>query len=364
MEVVFKNTIKKYGDVTAVKDLNLTIKSGDLHFLLGPSGCGKTTILRMLAGLESCSSGQIFFDGNDVTNTPAMHRGIGMVFQNYALWPHMTVNGNIEYGLKLRKLSRKQIKDRIHDALEMTQLQAYANRLPSQLSGGQQQRVALARALAIKPNVLLLDEPLSNLDAKLRLEMRDNIEHVHKVSGVTTIYVTHDQKEALSMGDQITVLKAGEVLQTGGPRQLYHYPKSSFLAEFIGETNLISGTWDQENNGIASIKTGLGLIKSKNFFQKFHTGQEVLLSIRPESIELNELMDPEECKDSHLTLKQSTFLGESDQMTLTYGDGRNYLKVNRFDNLSTKAKNSAKFSYCFSPDKVVVLPPNQSAGEF
>ncbi|RZA13358.1 MAG: ABC transporter ATP-binding protein, partial [Proteobacteria bacterium] len=272
MEVVFKGIFKRYGQVTAVNNLNLKIEKGALHFLLGPSGCGKTTTLRMLAGLEAVSEGQLFFDGKDVTKQPAVERGIGMVFQNYALWPHMTVYKNVEYGLKLRKLSKEEIKRRIDEVLEITHLTNFADRLPGQLSGGQQQRVALARALAIRPNVLLLDEPLSNLDAKLRMEMRDNILRIHKQTGITTLYVTHDQREALSMGTSVSVMHAGHLIQTDNPRMLYTTPKTAFIAGFIGETNPVEAVVDQVNGSEITVKTSFGLLRSTHQSQPFAVG--------------------------------------------------------------------------------------------
>ena len=242
MKITFENISKKYGNTFAIKELSLQIADGELHFFLGPSGCGKTTALRILAGLEVPSGGRILFDQQDVTNFRAVDRNVGMVFQNYALWPHMTVYKNIEYGLKIKKGARAAIAARVKEVLALTQLDRFASRLPGQLSGGQQQRVALARALATTPNVLLLDEPLSNLDAKLRLEMRANLLEIHRQTKITTIYVTHDQKEALSMGSSITVMRAGEVMQSGTPRQLYDHPANAFLAGFIGETNLLRGS--------------------------------------------------------------------------------------------------------------------------
>ena len=257
MKVTLDNMTKKYGSVTAVHSLNLEIQDGALHFLLGPSGCGKTTTLRILAGLETPSSGRILFGDTDVTHRPAAQRGIGMVFQNYALWPHMTVKENVEYGLKLKGLSKKEIEIQLQSALELTQLTAFVDRYPGQLSGGQQQRVALARALAIRPSVLLLDEPLSNLDAKLRLEMRDNITRIHRQTRITTIYVTHDQKEALSMGTEVSVMRAGHLIQSETPRRLYHHPRNAFIANFIGETNLFQESWLNNSKGLLSWKQPL-----------------------------------------------------------------------------------------------------------
>jgi ABC-type Fe3+/spermidine/putrescine transport system ATPase subunit len=322
MEVVFDRIVKKYGDVTAVGGVDLTIKSGALHFLLGPSGCGKTTMLRMLAGLESPSAGRILFNGKDVTNLPAAARGIGMVFQNYALWPHMTVRKNIEYGLTVQKLPSDQIRQRTDEALTTTQLARYGDRLPGQLSGGQQQRVALARAIAVRPTVLLLDEPLSNLDAQLRLEMRDNLNRIHKQLGITTVYVTHDQKEALSMGTDVSVFRAGQLIQTDPPRQLYHSPKSSFVARFVGETNLLTAEYLGSKDGLHSVKTSIGAIDASRSMTNAKSGDRVMISFRPEAVKLN-LSGGEFTSDNRLALKLDhlTYLGESEQFQLIGSDG-------------------------------------------
>jgi ABC-type Fe3+/spermidine/putrescine transport system ATPase subunit len=332
MEVRFENVVKKYGDFAAVKDLNLTIKSGSLHFLLGPSGCGKTTTLRMLAGLESPSSGKILFAGKDMTNVPAADRGIGMVFQNYALWPHMTVRKNIEYGLKLKKLPAGELKKRMDEVLDFTQLISFAERYPGQLSGGQQQRVALARALAIRPNVLLLDEPLSNLDAKLRLEMRDNISRIHKQTGITTVYVTHDQKESLSMGTHISVMRAGDLIQTDSPRRLYHNPATAFIAGFIGETNLVNGVYKGTEKGLHAIETGFGKIYSSQENNRFKAGDQIVVSFRPEAVQVDfsGKAVPVEVNPLRVTLEHLTYLGESEQFQMKTTNNE-HLKANIFN---------------------------------
>lgn len=329
MEVTFKNVTKRYGKTTAVNHLNLKIESGSLHFLLGPSGCGKTTTLRMLAGLEPVTEGQIFFGDKDVTKRPAAERGIGMVFQNYALWPHMTVRDNVLYGLKLRKLTKDELNRRLEEALSITQLTRFADRLPGQLSGGQQQRVALARALAIRPNVLLLDEPLSNLDAKLRLEMRDNISRIHKQTGITTVYVTHDQKEALSMGTSISIMHAGDLIQTGTPRDLYRKPFTPFIAGFIGETNLLPGKLKSKSAGNVEVETQLGLLKARTLHTSLSVGSDVLVSIRPESLMLELTAGNDQTNRYDVTLQHLTYLGETEQMQLIKGDLQ--LKANVFN---------------------------------
>ncbi len=361
MEVVFKDVSKRYGDFTAVENLNLKIKSGALHFLLGPSGCGKTTTLRMLAGLESVSSGKLFFDGKDVTKLPAADRGIGMVFQNYALWPHMTVYKNIEYGLKLRKLSEQALKQRISEVLNFTQLANFSHRLPGQLSGGQQQRVALARALAIRPNVLLLDEPLSNLDAKLRMEMRDNILKIHKQTGITTVYVTHDQKESLSMGTDISVMHAGNLIQTAPPRQLYNHPSTPFIAGFIGETNLINGQVSKLEGGLAVVNTPFGEIQSSRVEGSFAIGDQVCLSIRPEAVAINWSGQQTGENPVGLEVEHLTYLGESEQFLLR-GPHDIALRVNFYHAPEHSFREGDKIT-CFLPKAdVLVLPPQVEMG--
>ncbi len=238
--ITLKGITKRFGDTTAVDSVDLTINSGELFFLLGPSGCGKTTLLRMIAGFIEPTEGRMLFGERDVTWLAPNKRKAGMVFQSYALWPHMTVFDNVAYGLTVRKVPPAEKKERTQAALASVRMAEYAKRKPNQLSGGQQQRVALARALVIEPTVLLLDEPLSNLDAKLRLEMRTEIKRICTETKITTVYVTHDQKEALSMADRVAVLRDGDVKQIGPPRQLYERPTSRFVADFLGETNFIS----------------------------------------------------------------------------------------------------------------------------
>ncbi len=361
MEVVFQGVYKRYGQTTAVHDLNLTIESGALHFLLGPSGCGKTTTLRMLAGLESVTEGKLFFDGKDVTEQPAVERGIGMVFQNYALWPHMTVYKNIEYGLKLRKLPSAEIKRRIDEVMDITRLTQYRERLPGQLSGGQQQRVALARALAIRPNVLLLDEPLSNLDAKLRMEMRDNILRIHKQTGITTLYVTHDQREALSMGTKVSVMHAGHLIQTDVPRTLYKHPKTAFIAGFIGETNLIDGTIESWESGQGTIQTALGRLHSTQGAQKFQAGDKVSVSLRPEAILVDWKAAGTGSNFIKAKIEHLTYLGESEQFSLKAQDGTS-LKVNFYHAPEHSFQDGDELGCTIAADDVLVLPPQLEMG--
>lgn len=362
MDVRFEGIVKQYGAFYAVKKLDLTIQDGALHFLLGPSGCGKTTTLRMLAGLETPTAGRILFGGRDITKLPAAERGIGMVFQNYALWPHMTVRKNIEYGLKLKKLTPSEMQQRMREVLDFTQLTAFAERLPGQLSGGQQQRVALARALAIRPSVLLLDEPLSNLDAKLRLEMRDNISRIHKQTGITTVYVTHDQKEALSMGTHVSVMRAGHLVQTDSPRRLYHHPATPFIAGFIGETNLVPGIYRGMEGGLHIVETSFGSLRSSVSAQSFANNAEVTVSFRPEAIA--PALDPSlAVADSRgfanslqLTLEHLTYLGESEQLQLRAADGT-ALKASLFNPPDRQLQEEGSAITCrIAAESVLVLP--------
>ncbi len=356
MEVRFEQIEKRYGNTYAVKDLNLTISDGALHFLLGPSGCGKTTTLRMLAGLEKPTAGKILFGGKDITSLAAAERGIGMVFQNYALWPHMTVLKNVEYGLKLKKLPTDEMKKRLNDVLDLTQLVPFAERYPGQLSGGQQQRVALARALAIRPTVLLLDEPLSNLDAKLRLEMRDNISRIHKQTGITTVYVTHDQKEALSMGSHVSVMRAGLLIQSDSPRKLYHWPATPFIAGFIGETNLVKGTLRAKDGEHHVVDTGFGPLAAKNVAPSVKVGDAVQISFRPETIKVDFTGKGGNVRNPlRVTLDHLTYLGESEQLSLKTSD-QTRLKANIFNPPEHNLKDGAVVVCHVEPEDLLVLP--------
>ena len=251
MVITIDNLTKKYAEAEVIHDLSVKISGGEFFTLLGPSGCGKTTLLRMIAGFASMESGTIAFDEIVVNNIPAHRRNIGMVFQNYAIFPHLTVRQNVEYGLKLRKLDKQEIKNRVDEMLELVQIADFQHRLPEHLSGGQQQRVALARAIVIHPNVLLMDEPLSNLDAKLRVEMRSVIREIHEKVGITTIYVTHDQEEALAISDRIAVMKDGVIQQIGTPEEIYTRPSNTFVATFIGQSNCVVGKLVPNGDGHA-----------------------------------------------------------------------------------------------------------------
>ncbi len=275
---------KRFGSVTALHGLDLSIGAGELFFLLGPSGCGKTTLLRSIAGFYIPEAGTIRFGGEDVTRLEPHKRHTGMMFQSYALWPHLSVAENVAFGLVERKVSKSEIERRVKEALESVRMGAYAERKPNQLSGGQQQRIALARALVIRPRCLLLDEPLSNLDAKLRLEMRAEIRRVCKEFNLTTVYVTHDQKEALSIADRMAILDGGHILQVGSPREVYGRPTCKTVAHFIGETDFIEGTLSARRGREAEVETAVGKFAGVlgDAAATPAVGAKVTVSIRPE----------------------------------------------------------------------------------
>ncbi|WP_320957965.1 ABC transporter ATP-binding protein [Enterocloster asparagiformis] len=255
MSVAIKisHAVKKYGNNTVIPDLSLDIREGEFFTLLGPSGCGKTTLLRMIAGFNSIEGGDFYFNEKRINDVEPNKRNIGMVFQNYAIFPHLTVRQNVGFGLKNRKCSKEEMESRTDEYLKLMQIEEYKDRLPERLSGGQQQRVALARALVIHPDVLLMDEPLSNLDAKLRVEMRSAIKDIQNQVGITTVYVTHDQEEAMAVSDRIAVFDHGVIQQIGTPQQLYQRPKNLFTATFIGRTNIVEGTLSVGGNGTGSL---------------------------------------------------------------------------------------------------------------
>jgi len=277
---------KRFGPVVAVDDVSLTVEPGELFFLLGPSGCGKTTLLRIVAGFYEADAGRVLFGDRDVTALPPHRRHCGMVFQNYALWPHMTVLENVAFGLAVRGMARAERRRRAMAVLGIVQMDAYARRKPTQLSGGQQQRVALARALAIEPDFLLLDEPLSNLDAKLRLQMRTEIRRTQQAQRVTSVYVTHDQDEALAMADRLAVVRDGRVEALGAPRALYLDPPTAWVAGFLGATNLLEGTVRRRDGQTALIATDFGDLAAAKAPPGLDAGAAVTVSVRPESLRL------------------------------------------------------------------------------
>ena len=277
-----KDAVKRYGNNTVIPDLNLEIGDGELFTLLGPSGCGKTTLLRMIAGFNSIEGGDIFFNEKRINDMDPSKRNIGMVFQNYAIFPNLSVRDNVAFGLKNRKVDKAEIKKRTDEFLNLMQIMQYADRMPNQLSGGQQQRIALARALVISPDVLLMDEPLSNLDAKLRVSMRTEIRRIQQATGITAIYVTHDQSEAMALSDSIIIMNKGVVAQIGSPQEIYYHPNSEFVADFIGEANFLKGKCVALEDGCGVLQladTQVRVAATENMA----VGEDYTIVLRPES---------------------------------------------------------------------------------
>jgi spermidine/putrescine transport system ATP-binding protein len=284
--LVLDGLTKRYGDNAAVDDLSLAVEQGEFVSLLGPSGCGKTTTLQMIAGFVEPTSGSVRMAGRDLLAIPAAKRGLGIVFQNYALFPHMSVAGNVAFGLEMRQVAKDQREQRVAGTLKLVGLTGFADRFPAQLSGGQQQRVALARALAPQPKVLLLDEPLSALDYKLRKEMQIELKRLQGETGITFIFVTHDQEEVLTMSDRIAVMSSGKILQVGAPHDIYDRPAERFVADFIGETNFLEGEVVGEANGRATVKLSSGSEISASLPAGFSPTGKVTLVVRPEHAHL------------------------------------------------------------------------------
>jgi len=304
-EIIIKHALKKYGDNVIIPDLSLDIKEGEFFTLLGPSGCGKTTLLRMIAGFNSIEGGDFFFGEKRINDLDPAKRNIGMVFQNYAIFPHYTVRKNVEFGLKNKKFPKDKIKTQSEKFMKLMQIDQYADRMPERLSGGQQQRVALARALCIEPDVLLMDEPLSNLDAKLRVEMRTVIKNIQHNVGITTVYVTHDQEEAMAVSDRIAVMNAGVIQHVGTPKSIYQRPANLFVATFIGRSNVIKGKLV-----VDSGKTYLETLSG--YRAEIHTvrpeqqkEQEITLSVRPEEF----LLDRDSTEGISAIVDDCVFLG-------------------------------------------------------
>ncbi len=311
MRVSIQNLAKKFGDTAVLKDISLEVQDQELFFLLGPSGCGKTTLLRLIAGFYQPDEGRLFFGGKPMNGVPPHQRNTGMVFQNYALWPHMTVAENVVYGLDVRGVSAAEKKQRVAEALAIVQMDKFAHRAPNQLSGGQQQRVALARALIIHPDVLLLDEPLSNLDARLRIEMREEIRRIHARTRITTIYVTHDQKEALSLADRVAVMRDGVIEQLGDPRAIYRSPANRFVADFIGETNWLPAEVQRRTDDEVIVKTDFGEFHAPPD-AKLVVKQKVWMGFRPEAVE----MGADRHNSLATTIAHVSYLGEIEQYEL------------------------------------------------
>ena len=317
VKITIVDAVKKYGDFTAIPDLSLEIQPGEFFTLLGPSGCGKTTLLRMIAGFNSIEGGEFYFGDRLINDLEPSKRNIGMVFQNYAIFPHLTVRKNVAFGLKNRKLPKDQIKEKTEAFMALMKISEYADRLPEKLSGGQQQRVALARALAIEPEVLLMDEPLSNLDAKLRVEMRTVIKEIQNRLGITTVYVTHDQEEAMAVSDRIAVMNLGVIQQIGTPKTLYQRPSNRFVATFIGRSNLMDAVVKVNGSEKAIVFNNGYTVKMDNLTD-VTDGQKVSVSVRPEELVINSTSEGGSLTG---TVLYSTFLGLNTHYIVELSDG-------------------------------------------
>ena len=354
MLVSIQNLTKKFGETTALRDVSLEIRAQELFFLLGPSGCGKTTLLRLIAGFYQPDGGSLRIGDKPMNGIPPHQRNTGMVFQNYALWPHLSVFENVAYGLEVRSVSPAERKERVVEALAIVQMESYGARMPNQLSGGQQQRVALARALVIRPDVLLLDEPLSNLDAKLRLEMREEIRRIHRQTKITTIYVTHDQKEALSMADRMAVLREGRIEQLGEPRTVYRAPANRFVADFMSETNWFTA----RITGLAP--DGLSLESEAGLFQTTRAldaavGAEVWLGFRPEAV----VIGPANVNSLPARVVHVSYLGEVERYELEVAHGKRILAIEQ--NPAHFRETGAPLNIHVRPQDCIVLPRKQDS---
>ena len=326
-EVKFENITKKFNQTTAVDNVSCKFEAGTLTTLLGPSGCGKTTSLRIIAGLERATSGKILVDDEDVTLLPATDRDVSMVFQSYALFPHMSVIENVSYGLKMINIEKKDYIEKSLETLKLVNLEGYENRMPSELSGGQQQRVAVARAIVLEPKVLLFDEPLSNLDAKLRRQVREDIREIQQKLGVTTIYVTHDQEEALAISDKVIVMNNAVIAQEGSPKNLYNFPKNRFVANFIGDANVVEAKINNKNSNSYDLKIAEMNIKVN---KDIELDGNVSIALRPEKIFINREKN-ENC--IHATINNASFVGNSYQYILNSEAGKLYVVSGETNNI-------------------------------
>ena len=339
VNIRIQNAVKKYGDNVVIPDLSLDIKEGEFFTLLGPSGCGKTTLLRMIAGFNSIEGGDFYFGDRRINDLDPSKRNIGMVFQNYAIFPNMTVEKNVEFGLKNRNMSKEDRAVEVKKFLKLMQIEDFAERMPEKLSGGQQQRVALARALVIKPDVLLMDEPLSNLDAKLRIEMRTAIKQLQNSIGITTVYVTHDQEEAMAVSDRIAVFNHGVIQQIGTPKALYQRPANLFVANFIGHSNELEGSLTKENDQmVLSVCDDYSFVL--NNVKEEHCQEGVLpvkLAVRPEEWIIQEETEPGIAG----TIIDSIFLGLNTHYLIQLSNGKEVeaVKESEIDSILPKGKN-------------------------
>lgn len=345
--VNISNVVKRFGDFAAVNDVSLEINEGEFFTLLGPSGCGKTTLLRAIAGFNQPDGGEIRFSGKLMNQIPAHKRDIGMVFQNYAIFPHMTVQENVAYGLKARNYPKSKIEGKVKEALEMVQIAPLRDRKPSELSGGQQQRVALARAFIIEPGVLLMDEPLSNLDAKLRVQMRATIKKLQRRLGITTIYVTHDQEEALAISDRIAVMRDGKIMQLGTPEEIYKHPKNRFVSGFIGVSNFMECAVHTDPDGTARLEMD-GYSAQVRVTRPLEG--KAVVSARPEQLFFGEDGVPG-------TIELSTFLGDFIEYEVQTGDGQTLLINEYTKDVAGVRPDGETCRVRFDPTRIALIDP-------
>ena len=350
-KVVLKNVNKVYGEkVVAVNNVNIEIQDKEFVVLVGPSGCGKTTTLRMIAGFEFPTSGSITLDGSEINSLPPHKREMSMVFQSYAIFPHLTVFENVAYGLSVQGLSKKVISERVEKVLELVHLVGYGDRAPGQLSGGQQQRVALARALIMEPKVLLMDEPLSNLDAKLRDEMRTEIRRIQKALNITSVYVTHDQIEAMTLSDKIVVMNGGIIEQIGTPVDVYRYPNSRFVADFIGRANFVDATVDAQDGPALSVNALGGALRLRNVKNTFQRGEAATLIVRPEMIQIKR-----EGGQFAGVIRRAVYLGDVIEYTVEVA-GKQLLGIENDPSETELFAEGENVSVQFSEGSIQVLP--------
>ena len=355
--ISIRHALKKYGNNVIIPDLSLDIREGEFFTLLGPSGCGKTTLLRMIAGFNSIEGGDFYFNDTRINDLDPAKRNIGMVFQNYAIFPHMTVRKNVEFGLQNRKLPKEKVKEQTEKFMKLMHVDEYADRLPERLSGGQQQRVALARALCIEPDVLLFDEPLSNLDAKLRVEMRTVIKNIQHSVGITTVYVTHDQEEAMAVSDRIAVMNAGVIQHVGTPKNIYQRPANLFVSTFIGRSNVMKAKLDVQN-GQCELVTASGYCAAMhNVQEKYRAPQDVIMSVRPEELLLSRDVD---APGIGATVDDCVFLGLMTHyfVHLESGEEAEIIQESSIDSIIEKG---TKIRLTINTDKVNLFTADGSA---
>ena len=345
------NVQKSFGGFSAVEDFQLSVERGEFVSFLGPSGCGKTTTLRMIAGFEFPDRGSITVDGKEITKLPPNKRNVGMVFQSYALFPNMTVANNVGFGMRVKKRPKDAINRRVSELLELIKMPEKADRYPYQLSGGQQQRVALARALAVEPQVLLLDEPLSALDAKIRISLRNEIRSIQRQLGITTVYVTHDQEEALSLSDRVVVMSEGRIEQIGPPADIYNFPATPFVASFVGTLNLIGGTVVEPSTGRLSIAGQE--VRASKAIEAGREGTAITVAIRPESVELGEGGGTNRLRG---TVEDVSFLGSIVRTRIALGEGTAPLSFDTFNDPHMRpAQIDEVVTVSFPPEACLVI---------